>query len=93
MLGLALLLMRAATSEDAFLADRHGEAFRHYASSTPRFLPRSLRHAMPRTREVLPEVLWKAFVDAATFLLLYMIVVTLRRLGEAGVLPSLGHLA
>lgn len=92
MLGLTLLLRRAARSEDAFLAHRHGEAFRGYAASTPRFLPRTLRHAMPRTREVIPAVLWKAFVDAATFLLLYMLVVTLRRLGEAGVLPSLGQL-
>jgi hypothetical protein len=87
-----LLLGRAAVAEEAFLADRHGAAFSRYAAATPRFLPRTLRHAMPPAREVRPSILWKAFVDGAAFLLLYLAVVTLRRLGEAGALPSLGNL-
>lgn len=92
LLGLAVLLTRASIKEDAFLADRHGDAFRRYATATPRFLPRALRHALPATREVLPSVLWKAFVDGAAFLLLYILLVALRGLGEAGTLPSLGTL-
>ena len=92
LLGLVPLLARAAAAEDGALAARHGEAYAHYAAATPRFLPRGLRHAQPPTRELRPAVLWKAFVDAGAFLLLYLLVVTLRRLGEAGVLPSLGHL-
>lgn len=92
LLGLALLLARAAAAEDRALAARHGDAHARYAAATPAFVPRALRHPLPPAREVRPEVLWKAFVDAGAFLLLYLLVVTLRRFGEAGVLPSLGHL-
>ena len=91
--GLAVLFARAANAEERFLAARYGAQLEQYVANTPRFLPRSLRHDMPATREVRPAILWKAFVDGAAFLLLFMLVVALRRLGEAGVLPSLGTLA
>ncbi len=92
LLGLAILLARAARAEDEFLARQYGDAFRGYAQATPRFVPRAVRHPMPPAREVRPAILWKAFVDAAAFLLLCLLVITLRRLGEAGAWPSLGQL-
>ncbi len=92
---LGTLFLRASRAEDALLAGLHGERFREYAARTPRFWPHSpdAAHAagalLPERIEVLPRVFWKAFLDAGSFALLLALIDFVRRLREAGVLPTL----
>lgn len=89
---LTLLLASDARREEKRLEERHGEAFRQYARVTPRWIPH-LRNPRPRPlpqRVVLPPYLyWKAFLDAGSFALLYLIIVTSTTLREAGLSPTL----
>ena len=84
LLLLGLLFRRAAVAEEALLAARHGAAFAAYAAATPRFWPRPDHYRLPATIEVLPPVLWKAFVDAGAFLLLLAMVFAARALRAGG---------
>jgi protein-S-isoprenylcysteine O-methyltransferase Ste14 len=96
---LSVLFLRASRSEDALLANLHGERFRDYAARTPRFWPKSwpqratmtraAQTALPERIEVLPRVFWKAFLDAGSFALLLALIDLARRLRETGVLPTL----
>ncbi len=85
---LGLLLVRAAAAEDALLEARHGAAFRAYAAATRRFWPRLEWPALPGHLSIRPPVLWKAFVDAGSFVLLYALVVAARQLQALHGLPS-----
>lgn len=86
---LGVLFARAAAAEEAFLAQRHGEAFHAYARTTRRFWPRLARHAVAERLQIQPRVLWKAFVDAGAFLLLYALVVAARQAQALQGLPTL----
>jgi len=80
-----LLFHRAVQAEESLLATRHPAAFAAYAAGTPRFWPRFDRYHVPDALEVRPRVLWKAFVDAGSFLLLLALVLLARQLrGQAG---------
>jgi protein-S-isoprenylcysteine O-methyltransferase Ste14 len=89
LLVLGVLFARAAVAEEAFLAQRHGEAFHAYARTTRRFWPRFARQAMPERLLIQPRVLWKAFVDAGAFVLLYALVVAARQAQALQGLPTL----
>jgi hypothetical protein len=75
LLVLGALLLRAAAAEDRFLAARFDERFDAYRASTPGFWPRRWpRHWRPPSSTqvpVRPDILWKAFVDAWAFFLLF----------------------
>lgn len=96
LLLLGWLVRRAAIAEEAFLAARHGAAFAAYLAGTPRFLPldwlrlgsRGRARALPASLEVKPPVLWKAFVDAGAFMLLWALVEAARALQSNGALPG-----
>ncbi len=89
LLLLGALFMRAAVAEEAVLARRHGEAFRAYADATPRFWPRLARLSVPERLQIQPRVLWKAFVDAGAFVLLYALVMAARQVQALHGLPTL----
>lgn len=82
---LGLLFHRAVQAEESLLAARHPAAFATYAAGTRRFWPRFDHYQVPEALEVRPRVLWKAFVDAGSFLLLLALVVLARQLrAQAG---------
>lgn len=92
LLLLGVLVWRAAAAEETFLASRHGSTFDDYAAATRRFWPRFERHALSDRLEIRPPVLWKSFVDAGAFMLLYALVVAARGLQSLGWLPMLFEL-
>jgi len=89
LLLLGTLFTRAAVAEEAFLAQRHGDAFHAYAQATRRFWPRFVRYVAPERLQIQPRVLWKAFVDAGAFVLLYALVVVARQVQALHGLPTL----
>ena len=78
------LFRRAAIAEEARLASRHPAAFAAYAAATPRFRPRLERYRIPASIEVLPPLLWKAFIDGGAFLLLLALVFAASALRAGG---------
>ena len=72
---IAALVIYAASCEEQFLADAFPEEFRAYLVATPnKWLPKSGRTALPAALDVRPAVFWKAFLDAASFFLLWVLV-------------------
>lgn len=92
-IALALLLRSAAVTEEAGLAQRHADTWPEYLRATPnRFWPRPLWPAaasLPAQVDLHPAVFRKAFVDAASFLALALLVVIARELQAGGLLPTL----
>ena len=89
LLVLAVLHVRAAAAEERSLASWHGPAFAEYCARVPRWWPRWRRSTPPEALEVSPRVLWKAFVDASAFLLLYGMIELARAFRMSGLLPTL----
>ncbi len=88
----AALLWRAARAEERLLLALHGARYAEYMARTPRFRPRlaALDAARPPERlEIQPRVLWKAFLDAGSVLLLLALIVLSRSLRDAGITPRL----
>jgi protein-S-isoprenylcysteine O-methyltransferase Ste14 len=72
---IAALVVYAAAGEEQFLADAFPEEFRAYASATPnKWWPRRSGKPPAEHLDVHPAVLWKSFLDAGSFLLLYLLV-------------------
>jgi protein-S-isoprenylcysteine O-methyltransferase Ste14 len=72
---IAALVIYAAAGEEQFLADAFPDEFRNYLLATPnKWWPRFRRAALPERLDVRPGVFWKAFVDAGSFFLLYLLV-------------------
>lgn len=92
LLVLGTLLIRAAAAEDRFLAARFDQRFEAYRVDTPRFWPDRWPYRWPSPSatpvQVRPDILWKAFVDAWAFFLLFVVVYAARRWSELGLLPS-----
>lgn len=88
LLVLGTLFTRAAAAEDRFLAARFEQRFESYRASTPRFWPARWREPRPETLTVRPAILWKAFVDAGAFMLLFALVMVARRIGDSGLLAT-----
>jgi len=72
---IAALLIYAASCEEQFLADAFPDEFKAYLVATPnKWIPKSGTAALPAVLDVRPAVFWKAFMDAASFLVLWMLV-------------------
>ena len=81
---IAALVIYAAACEEQFLADAFPEAFQAYVSATPnKWWPGSAQALLPEQLHVRPGIFWKAFLDAGSFFLLYLLVAlaTAYRLG------------
>jgi protein-S-isoprenylcysteine O-methyltransferase Ste14 len=72
---MAGLLSYAASCEEQFLADAFPEDFKAYVEATPNmWWPAVRKTTLPAQLDVRPAVLWKAFLDAGAFFLLYLLV-------------------
>lgn len=72
---IAALLVYAASCEEQFLADAFPDEFKAYVAATPnKWWPSFARHAPTEHLDVRPTVYWKAFLDAASFFALWMLV-------------------
>jgi protein-S-isoprenylcysteine O-methyltransferase Ste14 len=73
---ISALLVYAASCEEQFLADAFPEEFKAYVAATPNtWWPRRQATNTPERIDVRPAVFWKAFLDAGSFFLLYLLVV------------------
>ena len=69
------LLVYAASCEEQFLADAFPAEFKAYVAATPnQWWPSFARRDAPVKIKVLPAVYWKAFLDAASFFTLWVLV-------------------
>lgn len=91
-LVLAVLFGGAARREERWLGGHHRDDWSRYAAATRRWWPDFSKWSVPAAATVHPAVLWKAFVDAGAFILLYALLLAAITLREAGVLPTLVHL-
>jgi protein-S-isoprenylcysteine O-methyltransferase Ste14 len=89
---LALLFSSAVRAEEQVLAALHGTDFERYAATTPRWWPAFSGYAVPDAVDLRPRVFWKSFLDAGSFVVLYLLVDTARVLRQSGLLPTLLHL-
>ena len=72
---IAALVIYAASCEEQFLADAFPEEFKAYVAATPNmWWPGRRRAALPEHLDVRPAVFWKAFLDAGSYFLLYLLV-------------------
>jgi protein-S-isoprenylcysteine O-methyltransferase Ste14 len=72
---ISALVLYAASCEEQFLADAFPEEFKAYVAQTPNmWWPRLAKSPMPAALDVRPAVYWKAFLDAASFFALYLLV-------------------
>jgi len=69
------LVVYAASCEEQFLADSFPDEFKAYVAATPnKWIPKSALSAVPTTLDVRPAVFWKAFLDAGSFFVLWVLV-------------------
>jgi protein-S-isoprenylcysteine O-methyltransferase Ste14 len=72
---IAALVIYAASCEEQFLADAFPQEFKAYVAATPNmWWPGRRRAALPEHLDVHPAVFWKAFLDAGSYFLLYVLV-------------------
>jgi protein-S-isoprenylcysteine O-methyltransferase Ste14 len=72
---IAALVIYAAACEEQFLADTFPEQYQAYVTTVPRKWWPSFAHVpLPARLDVRPAVYWKAFLDAASFFVLYLLV-------------------
>jgi protein-S-isoprenylcysteine O-methyltransferase Ste14 len=71
---IAALVTYAASCEEQFLADAFPEEFKAYVAATPNMWWPGPPAALPEHLDVRPEVFRKAFLDAGSFFLLYLLV-------------------
>lgn len=89
---LAALFGSAVRAEEQVLARLHGAEFERYVAATPRWWPAFHRYSVPEGLDLKPRVFWKAFLDAGSFVVLYLLVDSARALRQAGMLPTLLNL-
>jgi protein-S-isoprenylcysteine O-methyltransferase Ste14 len=69
------LVVYAASCEEQFLADAFPEEFKAYVVATPNMWWPAIRKApLPPQLDVRPAVFWKAFLDAGSFFVLWLLV-------------------
>jgi len=88
------LFRQAIITEEKYLALHHEKIFLNYLKCTPRFLPSKIGfnqwlQTLPSEISIKPNLLWKAFIDAGAFMLLYAVIHTVELLHLSQVLPSL----
>lgn len=71
---ISALVVYAASCEEQFLADAFPEPFKAYVESTPNMWWPGRAQPLPSQVDVRPAVFWKAFVDAGSFFLLWLLV-------------------
>lgn len=72
---ISALVMYAASCEEQFLADAFPEEFKAYVAATPNlWWPASRKAPLPAQLDVRPAVYWKAFLDAGSFFVLWLLV-------------------
>jgi hypothetical protein len=71
---IAALVIYAAACEEQFLADAFPDQFRAYLAATPHKWWPGGAGAAPERLDVRPAVYWKAFLDAGSFFLLWLLV-------------------
>ena len=88
-LAIGAIVFTAARREDSALLAAHGDAWRDYRDSVPAFWPNSLRQQSPEWVTVPPRIYRKAFLDAASFLGLWLLVLLLEALRAGGAWQAL----
>lgn len=73
-LAIVALVLAAVAREERALAAAFPEAFAAYVAATPNKWWPSAARPLPDRVEVLPAVYWKAFLDAGSFFLLWLLV-------------------
>lgn len=71
---ISALVMYAASCEEQFLADAFPDAFKSYVVATPNMWWPGSRAVLPEHLDVRPAVYRKAFLDAGSFFLLWLLV-------------------
>jgi protein-S-isoprenylcysteine O-methyltransferase Ste14 len=71
---IAALVTYAASCEEQFLADAFPEEFQAYVAATPNLWWPAGRSTLPEQLDVRPSVFRKAFLDAGSFFLLWLLV-------------------
>jgi protein-S-isoprenylcysteine O-methyltransferase Ste14 len=82
----------AARREDAALHSSHDDAWRGYRDAVPAFRPALSMNHLPDMVVVPPRIYWRAFLDAGSFLALWLCVVLLDGLRSGGAWGSLFRL-
>jgi len=82
------IVVSAARREDALLHAMHGAAWREYREAVPAFWPAWSRMRMPESVTLPPRIYRKAFLDAASFLGLWLLVLLLEGLRAGGAWPA-----
>ena len=78
------LVVYAASCEEQFLADSFPDAFTAYVLATPNMWWPGRGAPMPESLDVRPAVFWKAFLDAGSFFLLWVLVAVAAEFRLAG---------
>lgn len=73
-LVITALVVYAASCEEQFLADAFPEQFKSYLTTTPNMWWPGRGATLPERLDVRPAVFWKAFLDAGSFFLLWLLV-------------------
>lgn len=71
---ISALVIYAASCEEQFLADAFPEQFKTYVEATPNMWWPRRGAPLPDNLDVRPTVFWKAFLDAGSFFLLWLMV-------------------
>lgn len=72
---IAALVIYAAACEEQFLAEQFPEEFEAYCAQVPhKWWPGPRATALPEHIDVRPSVFWKAFLDAGSFFVLWLLV-------------------
>lgn len=72
---IAALVIYAASCEEQFLAEQFPEEFAAYAAAVPhKWWPSAQPVTVPERIDVRPVVFWKAFLDAGSFFVLWLLV-------------------
>jgi len=91
-LAIGAIVFTAARREDAALLSAHGEAWHEYCASVPAFWPDWSQKRMPESVTVPLRIYRKAFLDAASFLGLWLLVLVIEQLRAGGGWPALFRL-
>jgi protein-S-isoprenylcysteine O-methyltransferase Ste14 len=89
---LTVLHLRAMRAEDRGLLARHGQTFEAYARRVPALLPSWRHHEVGEETVLNLRVYRKAFLDAGTFVLYYLLIQLLETGRAAGLWPTLMRL-
>lgn len=72
---IAALVVYAASCEEQFLAEQFPEEFAAYVAAVPhKWWPSPRPASLPERIDVRPDVFWKAFLDAGSFFVLWLLV-------------------